>query len=188
MLSRLIAQASAASIIRVLGEHRHISTLYKRIIRAYFLPPPPHPVIRTDLQHIQNVTTLPLSFFRVFASYDFFLNAMSEPDNLDFIEPPSAGNFLQRYREARNASSPPTPSQAAPASPPPPASLRSQPVSISRADNAKKVWGSVFHPLGRSPTSADRYDLSRGQKTSPGFSASELHAMGSGISLDQKED
>lgn len=59
---------------------------------------------------------------------------------------------------------------------------------MSPSAAAKSIWGNVFHPLGRSPTSADRYDLSPGQPSPPGHSASEEHAKGSGISLDIKQD
>lgn len=129
-------------------------------------------------------------------------------NNDDYFEPAGAGNFLQRYHEMRAAaaantptksssssdmtSTPTTPTQNKlnnPPSPPSSPSLRSKPLPIAnnRSAAAKNVWGSVFHPLGRSPKTADRYDLSRGQQAAPGLSASELHAKGSGISLDDRQ-
>lgn len=117
----------------------------------------------------------------------------------DFTDPSGAGNFLERYnqmRSARSSSAPttsssepstPTTSNLAPPPPSSPTSLQSKPVPINRSDAAKNVWGSVFHPLGRSPKSAARYDLSRGQESKPGYSASEVHSKGTGISLDDRQ-
>lgn len=119
-------------------------------------------------------------------------------DEVDFTDPSGAGNFLQRYHQARSAaqksessdktssSTPNTPEVSNP-SPPPPPSPRSKPVPISSTEAAKNVWGSVFHPLGRSPRGADRYDLGRGQLAGPGQSASEQHAKGTGIDLDDRQ-
>lgn len=119
-------------------------------------------------------------------------------DEQDFTDPSGAGNFLHRYNQMRSAQSsssptsssePSTPTTSNPSPPPPPSptSLRSKPIPINRSDAAKHVWGSVFHPLGRSPKSAARYDLSRGQESKPGHSASEVHSKGSGMSLDDRQ-
>lgn len=106
-----------------------------------------------------------------------------EPETDHFGEdPPDAANFLQRYREARAASAPNSPAQKAPSSPQP------SPKRTPSGGARRGVWGVVFHPLGKSPTSADRYDLSPGQRSAPGMSASEVHAKGTGISLDAKTD
>lgn len=117
----------------------------------------------------------------------------------DFFEPSDAHNFLQRYHEARSSSSPTSPTQSVPVPVPTPASPVSPSSSATAAsppsprrqssrDIAKTIWGSVFHPLGKSPTTADRYDLSRGQTSVPGMSASEVHAKGTGISLDAPQE
>lgn len=128
---------------------------------------------------------------------------MSNED--DFMDPSGAGNFLQRYNQARNARSGSEsnttdgsnassntnssnndktgqPSSSAPANIRP-----SKPIAIGASSSAKDVWGSVFHPLGKSPTSANRYDLGRGQSAGPGQSASEQHAKGTGIDLDDRQ-
>lgn len=115
----------------------------------------------------------------------------------DFIDPSGAGNFLQRYNQVRNATSastsnssstPNTNTKQSPPAPSSPTNIPSKPVPVNRVGGAKNVWGSVFHPLGRSPTSADRYDLGRGQQSKPGYSASEVHSKGSGMSLDDRQN
>lgn len=114
----------------------------------------------------------------------FLINYQLEHNMEDhFQDPADAANFLSRYREARRASAPSSPAMSIPNPPNPPSPRR-----MSRTENARNVWGSVFHPLGKSPTSADRYDLSPGQTSAPGFSASEVHSKGTGISLDAKVD
>lgn len=60
--------------------------------------------------------------------------------------------------------------------------------SQGRKDSTWRIWEQVFHPGGRVSTSADRYDLSKGQTSTPGMSASEMHARGTGIHLDEKAD
>lgn len=101
---------------------------------------------------------------------------MSTPE--DDFDPSNAGNFIKRYREARESISS-NRSNSAPSSPR---------KTHSRSENVRNIWGSVFHPLGKAPTSADRYDLGRGQKPTPGAATSEVHAMGTGISLDALHD
>lgn len=101
----------------------------------------------------------------------------------EFAEPAGATNFLERYRQARNGSSPNTTPKTGPMK-----GLRAQaPASPSspRSSKSKDVWSSVFHPLGKPSTKADRYDL--GKKASPaGESVSEIHARGiATIHLDQ---
>lgn len=127
-------------------------------------------------------------------------------NEVDFTDPSGAGNFLQRYHQARNARSESESTSAKnsstnssntntssnnktePQAPSSPNSLRpSKPIPIGSAASAKNVWGSVFHPLGKSPTSANRYDLGRGQLAGPGQSASEQHAKGTGIDLDDRQ-
>lgn len=53
---------------------------------------------------------------------------------------------------------------------------------------AEAVWSSVFHPLGKSPKGADRYDLGR-KPSGMGESVSEIHDMGRmGNNLDEKKE
>lgn len=97
---------------------------------------------------------------------------MEKPDVDVFEEePPAAGNFLSRYRQAKSPSLPVPP-------------VEEKPVIVGKGGKspratAMNVWGSVFHPLGKSPTSADRYDLGQGQQSAPGHSVSEEHAKAS---------
>lgn len=121
-------------------------------------------------------------------------------EEIDFTDPSGAGNFLERYHQARAASanataqavpkstpSTPTKTERTPPPPPPLSPLhRARSMPTGPSEIAKSVWGAVFHPLGHSPTSADRYDLSPKQNAEPGSSTSELHAKGSGISLDDR--
>lgn len=124
-------------------------------------------------------------------------------EDIDFTDPSDAGNFLQRYHQARAASAnanakaqaatnstPSTPNKterARPTAPSFPPLQRARSMPTGPSEIAKSVWGAVFHPLGHSPTSADRYDLSPKQNAAPGSSTSELHAKGSGISLDDRQ-
>lgn len=124
-------------------------------------------------------------------------------NEVDFSDPSGAGNFLERYNQARNAgrgdnatdsaqsttppTTPKTDAKVAPSSPASSSPTRSKSVPIRSTEAAKNVWGSVFHPLGRSPKSANRYDLGRGKLAGPGQSASEEHAKGSGIDLDDRQ-
>lgn len=103
-------------------------------------------------------------------------------------DPASGATFLSRYRAARSQSidaeptSPSSPTSptapAAPAAPPaepaPEAKAPTSPRTVPRP--AAKVWGSVFHPAGRSPTTGSRYDTP--STPGAGESASELHDAG----------
>lgn len=126
-------------------------------------------------------------------------------NEVDFTDPSGAGNFLQRYNQARSARSgsestsadasnassntnTSTADKSGQQSSSAPVNIRpSKPIAIGSSSSAKNVWGSVFHPLGKSPTSANRYDLGRGQSAGPGQSASEQHAKGTGIDLDDRQ-
>lgn len=95
------------------------------------------------------------------------------------MEPPNSASFLERYRQARSAPSTPVAAPAvSPASPPSPTPpLTESPKAVPRRAAAAQIWGSVFHPLGRSPTNASRYDHTpdpHGQ----GQSVSEIHDSG----------
>ena len=123
----------------------------------------------------------------------------------DFYEPPTGANFLERYRKARPHSNPSSPKQG-PTSPPqtpktgelPKIKLDSSPTTqspqapksprVAGRNRAESVWHSVFHPLGKSPKTADRYDLGRGNASPMGESASEIHAKGAGNNLDVKKE
>ncbi|PXF47946.1 hypothetical protein BWQ96_02332 [Gracilariopsis chorda] len=108
-------------------------------------------------------------------------------ENDDFLEPTDIGNFLQRYHEARAArSAPTTPVATKPTAPASPTSPSSPPARTPKG--ALSTWRNVFMPLGKPATSADRYDLAPGQTSKPGFSVSELHAKGTGKSLDVKNE
>jgi hypothetical protein len=97
----------------------------------------------------------------------------------EYIDPPTSGSFLERYRLARTSSTPSSPAVAPAAAPPsPPAAAPPSPRSAARPKSgAAHVWGAVFHPLGRSPTSAARYD-SPSVNHGEGGSISELHDEG----------
>lgn len=92
------------------------------------------------------------------------------------FEPATGGNFLERYRLARQASAPSSPATAPRAVP-----------TRKSSQGAMQVWGSVFHPLGKSPTGADRYDSTSVSKHGTGDSVSEMHdeARSSALSLDE---
>lgn len=92
-------------------------------------------------------------------------------------EPPTASSFLSRYRAAK---SPPLETPALDPQPslpvgdavatPPPASPRPVP-------KAAKVWSSTFHPGGRSPRTAARFDSGK-TLSGDGNSVSEMHDAG----------
>ncbi|CAN8062444.1 unnamed protein product [Agarophyton chilense] len=107
-----------------------------------------------------------------------------EEDKQEF-EPTGMANFFQRYHEARASRSPPA---TPPATQPKPPSSPSTPSGTRLPKSAQSTWTKVFMPLGRPSTSANRYDLAPGQTSKPGHSVSELHAKGTGISLDAKNE
>jgi hypothetical protein len=119
-------------------------------------------------------------------------NAQDNNQNDEYMmEPPTSGSFLERYRLARSPSAPTSPvvapaaAPASPQSPSPPS-----PRTAAPKPGAAQVWGSVFHPLGRSPKSAARYD-SPSHNHGEGGSVSELHDEGraTAISIDRvRED
>lgn len=94
-------------------------------------------------------------------------------------EPTSGATFLSRYRAARTPSTetvaaPSAQSAAVAATPKSPAPT--SPKAVPAARPSAQVWGSVFHPGGRSPTTGSRYET----PTAPGLgeSASEMHDAG----------
>eukprot|EP00189_Rhodosorus_marinus_P005598 CAMPEP_0113968262 /NCGR_PEP_ID=MMETSP0011_2-20120614/9424_1 /TAXON_ID=101924 /ORGANISM="Rhodosorus marinus" /LENGTH=108 /DNA_ID=CAMNT_0000981309 /DNA_START=253 /DNA_END=579 /DNA_ORIENTATION=+ /assembly_acc=CAM_ASM_000156 len=104
----------------------------------------------------------------------------------DEYEPSNAANFLNRYhswRMEKQATSPPT------------SPTLSSPHTAQKRNTTKDVWSSVFHPNGRAPTGASRYDAwgRSSKETSPkiggGESMSEIHDYSKmkQISLDDQE-
>lgn len=116
--------------------------------------------------------------------------------NDDEYEPTGSANFLERYRSARSSLSIPgrlSPSSSAPNSPnvqaKPPQSPKSAQSPKTVGSPAKDIWTRVFHPLGRSPKGASRYDLGQNSASPYGESISEIHAKGiAPIRLDRVSD